>query len=92
MAGCLIVLLATCGAGSLAVQRGILAPPEIALRLGPLDLNARPVWSTTCAPISACMQTDQAVVYMAWLVVRWSKTEVGLYRLVLVRYMVPPRK
>jgi hypothetical protein len=78
--------------GGVAIRAGIIAPPEIGLRLGPLELNARPVWNTTCSPISACMQTEQAVVYMAWLVVKWSKTEVGLYRQVLIHYTMPPRK
>jgi hypothetical protein len=80
--GLLLITLA-CGLSGLAMQRGAIEPPAVELRTGPVDLLARTIWNTTCAPISACILTERPV-YMVWVVVRRPGAGAQSYRLLRI--------
>jgi hypothetical protein len=77
----LILTIGACGLSGAAIQRGAIAPPDVELRTGWVDLFAKNTWPLTCAPISACILTKRPV-YMVWVIVRWPASVASSYRLV----------
>ena len=86
---CLVVLIMSCALSGVAVQRGIIMPPEIEVSLGSLELFAKTVWNTTCSPISACILTERPI-YMVWIVVKLPGNDARSYR--LAKLSLEPRK
>jgi len=83
VAVCLAAAVLACGLSGVAIQRGAVAPPAIELRAGPVDLLARTIRNTTCAPIAACILIERPV-YMVWVVIRPPGAGARSYRLVRI--------
>jgi hypothetical protein len=77
----LALAIVACGLGGAALKRGAIAPPDVELRTGWVDVFAKQTWPLTCAPISACILTKRPI-YMVWVIVRWPTQQASSYRLV----------
>jgi hypothetical protein len=93
-AGLLALMIAACSLSGLGIRNGVISPPHIESRLGPLQLIALSTLTPDCALAFPCGQplllrspTIQRF-YVVWVVVAWSDASgnhINSYRLVQIQ-------